>query len=350
MAKRYLTHINLEQNELQNVVVHSLASAPSTPVVGQIYFNTVSEKYFIRQTTGWKDITGRLDDVLTTTNAVQLVDNSDGTYSIDILNATQVNAGLLSSADKTKLDDATSSATANTIVERDANGDITVNEINAVTGTVDSLTVTNAPVNPTDAVNKSYVDGLLTGGMTIVGGIDASVNPDYPAATQGDAYYVTVAGLVGGVSGEPVDIGDLVIAVSTNAGGTQASVGASWIILEQNIQYASETISGYIQLATQVEVDAGTEATKAVTPATLASALAGLDLTNNHSADVGDTVAKIFAITHTLNTTEVQVQIKDNGTLELVEADITITDANTVTVEFKGNAPALNEYKVIIQG
>ncbi len=75
----------------------------------------------------------------------------------------------------------------------------------------------------------------VSGALALKGGLDASSNPNYPAATIGDVYVVTVAGKVGGASGVTVSVQDQVIATATNAGGTQASVGSSWIVAEGNI-------------------------------------------------------------------------------------------------------------------
>ena len=53
---KILTHLNLSQNELQNAVLHKLATAPATPVVGQIYYNTVEKKAYIYHETGWENL------------------------------------------------------------------------------------------------------------------------------------------------------------------------------------------------------------------------------------------------------------------------------------------------------
>lgn len=82
---------------------------------------------------------------------------------------------------------------------------------------------------------KTYVDTKVTGVLTFKGSTDCSANPNYPAASKGDSYVVSVAGKIGGASGIAVDIGDLFAASANNAGGTQASVGTSWFILEHNL-------------------------------------------------------------------------------------------------------------------
>jgi hypothetical protein len=74
------------------------------------------------------------------------------------------------------------------------------------------------------------------GGTKVLGAIDASTNPNYPAAVRGDSYYISVAGKIGGASGIAVDISDQIICIAgSSAAGTQAAVGANWIILQANV-------------------------------------------------------------------------------------------------------------------
>lgn len=56
MAKQFLVDINLNKNELQNAVIQNLAADPSNGVIGQIYFNTVANRYKYFNGTIWVEI------------------------------------------------------------------------------------------------------------------------------------------------------------------------------------------------------------------------------------------------------------------------------------------------------
>ena len=91
---------------------------------------------------------------------------------------------------------------------------------------------------PSQNAVKVYVDNLLGNENALVykGTLDCSTNPNYPAASAGHLYIVSVAGKIGGASGIVVDVGDMIICNTDNTvTGTQAAVGQYWNIIEKNI-------------------------------------------------------------------------------------------------------------------
>src|SRR6478735_8277735 len=94
-----------------------------------------------------------------------------------------------------------------------------------------------------DKINDNFVEVYagLTGLLDFKGSTDCSANPNYPAASKGDYYLVSVAGKIGGASGVSVQAGDSFFALADNAGGTQASVGANWTVVQGNLIVDNDT-------------------------------------------------------------------------------------------------------------
>jgi hypothetical protein len=91
------------------------------------------------------------------------------------------------------------------------------------------LSVPDSPVLTRKATVQDIAD--LVSGAGYRGFFNCSANPNYPAASAGDWYIVSVAGKIGGASGIDVLRNDIFIATAANAGGTQAAVGASWDVV-----------------------------------------------------------------------------------------------------------------------
>lgn len=81
---KYLTNIDLNKNQLINAVIQPLATAPSSPAMGQIYYNTTDKVMYQYSGTAWvavgEAITYGLDLGLVTNNTIPInLVGSDGT-------------------------------------------------------------------------------------------------------------------------------------------------------------------------------------------------------------------------------------------------------------------------------
>ena len=83
---------------------------------------------------------------------------------------------------------------------------------------------------------------------------------------------------------------------------------------------------------------------------TAAGARTNLGAVGKHTETFGDGIADTFAITHSLGTTAVGVEIWDAATGQTVYADVTRTDANTVTIDGFVSPPASNALNVVVWG
>jgi hypothetical protein len=105
-------HLDFGKYEAQNMKLQNLAAAPASPTPGQSYYDTTLNQGRIWNGTAWKPL-GSEGTVTSVTATAPLTSSGGTTPALSISAATQVEAGSMSAADKTKLDGISSGATAN---------------------------------------------------------------------------------------------------------------------------------------------------------------------------------------------------------------------------------------------
>ena len=142
----------------------------------------------------------------------------------------------------------------------------------------------------------------------------------------------------------------------TDAGSTFRQTAVNFTLGTNNVLWsafgtsapaASETTAGIAELATQSEVNAGTDDARIVTPLKLAT-WSGRPL--KFQANVGDGSATQYTVTHNLNTRDVTVEVmRNSGNYDTVVCDVERTSVNAVRVTFAA-APTSNQFRVVILG
>lgn len=197
----------------------------------------------------------------------------------------------------------------------------------------------------------------VTGLLDFKGGYDAATNtPDLdttPIQTaKGDMYVVTADG---NFFTEAVSIGDTLFAKVDSA-----TLLTDWVIVERNLNSATETVEGISRIATQVETNTGTNDTAFITPLKLANWTGNQNVVKKYAIDLDGageaTVTRAFVggvttwtVTHSLNTLDVQTEVRliSNGKQTLFE--VTTVDANNIAISGNGSI-ADDIYRVVIEG
>lgn len=364
MARTILTNYDFNKNQLLNAVIQVLASAPGSPVPGQVYYNSTDTTFYGWNGSGWLNLgdagTGATNLSFSRDGSTVTVISDTGTDAV-LPAATTSLAGVMSGSDKTKLDNIEALADVTDATNVDAAG-ATMNADTTLAGNSYFLDEDNMASNDATKVASqqsivayvtAQIASALTSGMDFKGDYNASANtPDLDSSPSGvkigDTYVVSTAG---SFFAEAVQIGDTIIAKQDNP-----TTLAHWAVINKNIPdivQASETAQGIIELATQTEVNTGTDTVRAVTPATLQSKLGVTGTLNNavrFTQQIGNGSATDIVVTHNIGRQFVTAEVFQTASpYAKVECDIE-NDSTTATSFTFNTAPTTNQYTVVITG
>lgn len=278
MAKKVLTNLDLSQNELQNVVIQPLASAP-TGKLGQIYYNSSDKKLYQHNGTQWLVVGATYDlsvgSVTSNSAPIQLVGSDNTTDTVYIKGAGGATVSVSGSTltittannNTTYTFSGSASATGYTITITPSSGSAQTVTIGLATASAAGLMKpddfsklsgiqSGAEVNPDPVTSAELTAGTVTAERVItpkvihdyvagvVGAADAmrfkgTIGTGGTVTTLpttgvkvGDTYRVITAGTY---AGQTCEIGDLIIATATTP---------TWTVAQTNIDGAITSISG----------------------------------------------------------------------------------------------------------
>ena len=227
MSQKWFNNIDLQQNELQNGVIQNLAADPTSGKAGQIYYNTVDKGYRYHNGTAWVSITAEAVKSIVAGNGL----TSSGTDTITISLGTPSTSG-------------------------------------SGSNTYGSNSVT--------AESHTHQIKLPDASESAKGVIELATDAEATAGT--DTTRAINAKQLAAAKKSAIDSAKVTIQTSNGITGGSTTPGNSFTL--SGVE-ALTTAKGVVQLATQSEVNAGTDTKKVITPATLgkgkANGVASLD-------------------------------------------------------------------------
>lgn len=247
--------------------------------------------------------------------------------------------------------------------------------------------LTNLPnaVNPGDAVNLGQLNAAVEGiswkesarvatvsninlaspgatvdGVTMAPG-DRILVKSQTAQPENGIYVWSGASTPLSRSLDANSIGELEAAVITVEEGTSAQAtfrqtqvnfvldtgNVVWVTFGTSAAAATESVAGIAEVATQAEVNTGTDDSRFVTAAKLAGWSGRI---RKVAQAIGDGSATTYTVTHNLNTRDVRVDVyRNSGNYDTVLVEIKRTSANAVEVVFAA-PPTANQFQVVVVG
>lgn len=336
MAKKFGVSIDLGKNELQNARIQNLSSAPSSPVTGQIYYNTTDNKLYGFNGTIWLDLTSSggasAYSDLTGAPIVIVSGAASGALASDVSSLVEDGKYALVTTGYYKLTSADNArySKGNTVILFDtyaALSAIILDETGVTLATIDGNTSEVTTTSYIPLSQKGVANGVATLGSDTK--LTSSQVPDLSstyitAAQKGAVNGVATLGADGLVPSTqlPSYVDDVVDVATYSDLPATGETGVIYVTLDTNKTYRWSG-STYIEISqSEIHKYTGT-------------------ITGNGSSTS-------FTIQHGLGTKDVIINVYDTTTNADIIVDTIRTSTTVVTVQF-AQAPASTEsYKVVV--
>ena len=233
MARLFVTGINLNKNELQNARVQNLSSAPSSPVAGQIYFDTTAHVLYFYDGTNWVPASGSTEviqdvigsSVIGGTGLTATYVDGDGETTINLDNTSVTSGSYGSTAAKTVSFTVDQQGRLTAASEQDIQ--ITTSQVTGLQEFIEDSV--NTVVAAGEGIDVSYDDA---GNTYTVSAEDASDTNKGVASFSSTDFTVTS----GNVAINHESIADIVGAMTT--GNTESGITVTYQDLDNTLDFS----------------------------------------------------------------------------------------------------------------
>lgn len=351
MAQQFLTSINLNSNELQNALLHPLATAPAVGAAGKVYYNTSEDILYISDGSAWRNISGDITSV--TAGAGLTGDAITGDVTIDIGSGD----GITVNSDNIQLNIDTSQFGFNAGALTILTGAIGPDELENTTVTAGSYGSSTAiPTFTVDADGRLTAAG--TASITTVLSVSADAGSGDGVSLADDTLVIAGGSNINtSITGDTVTINldddvtignNLIVSGNLTVSGTTTTVNTETINLADNIITLNSNATGTASEDAGIEVERGddtnvslvwNEATNRWTFTNDGSTYYNIPTTPELTDPITDrqyktTISDSATVTHNLDSLDVIVQLYDSVTLETVFADVVRTNNNSINITF----------------
>ena len=327
MAQRFLTSINLSSNELQNALLHPLATAPAVGLAGKVYYNTTEDILYISDGTQWVSVSGDITSIIAGTGIN--VSGTTGDVTVTLAD-TAVTPGSYGSATEIPTFTVDQQGRLTAAGQVSVATDLSISD-GTTTDTVSLLTDTltfSGTANETEVVVSDN---------TVTIGLPSDVTIGNNLLVSGN---LTVSGTTTTVNTETINLADNIITLNSNATGSatedagieiergdDTNVAIIWDETNNRWTFTNDGVT-YQNILLESEVQS------TVTD-------------REYAVSIGDGTTLAYTVTHNLNSKDVIVQLYDNSSFDTVYADVVRDTVNTVIVTFTV-APTSNDIRVLI--